>query len=574
MPTVYVNDKPVEIGTAKLNCVQAAELAGVFVPHYCWHPALSVVASLPHVPGRGRRPQGRQGDHAAEGRARLPDAGQGRHRHRHRRVRQARPGAARPALRPRLHEGRARRPGEEVAGRHARRPAPQPPARLPGVRQGRRVQAAGLQLRVRPRREPDGRREEHAAEQAGHLSSKITLFTDRCIMCTRCVRFTREISGTAELQVIGRGHHAEIDVFPGAPLENKLAGNVVDLCPVGALGSKDFLYKQRVWYLKTTDSVCPAVQHRLQHPRRCEQGHRLPPAAAGEPAGAGALHVRRGPVRLPLRQLGERFTRPAASRPTASSSRRRGATLVPQLQAGVRRRGAAERRAASSRCCRRSSRSRKRSCSARYFKALSQDVRLVLGPVPVVGEDDTYPKDAKGEPVEPVKFTIRAEKCPNRLGVEAVLKHFQGEVIPFASVAGESLAAMWFAGGYPDPAHARRAHSDRLEGAGAAGRAGPVADGADRGREVRPAGDDRRSRRTARSSTTPGWPRRSRGPCSRRRKSRTEVQVAFDLLGRRGLVQPAAVRKELAKAVPYFAALAERSCRSGERRVRVGDACE
>ena len=69
------------------------------------------------------------------------------------------------------------------------------------------------------------------------LSSTITLFTDRCIMCSRCVRFTREISGTAELQIINRGHHSEIDVFPGEPLENKLAGNVVDLCPVGALGS-------------------------------------------------------------------------------------------------------------------------------------------------------------------------------------------------------------------------------------------------------------------------------------------------------------------------------------------------
>ena len=89
------------------------------------------------------------------------------------------------------------------------------------------------------------------------LASTITLFTDRCIMCTRCVRFTREISGTAELQVIGRGHHEEIDIFPGQPLDNKLAGNVVDLCPVGALGSKDFLYKQRVWYLKTADGVCP-----------------------------------------------------------------------------------------------------------------------------------------------------------------------------------------------------------------------------------------------------------------------------------------------------------------------------
>ena len=90
-----------------------------------------------------------------------------------------------------------------------------------------------------------------------YIGDHITLFADRCIMCSRCVRFTREISGTAELQVIERGHHAEIDIFPGEPLNNKLAGNVVDLCPVGALCSKDFLYKQRVWFLKSQASVCP-----------------------------------------------------------------------------------------------------------------------------------------------------------------------------------------------------------------------------------------------------------------------------------------------------------------------------
>src|SRR5207253_4777982 len=60
-----------------------------------------------------------------------------------------------------------------------------------------------------------------------------------------------------------------------------------------------------------------------------------------------------------------------------------------------------------------------------------RNVRLVLGPVPVIGEDDHYPKDVKGNAVEPTKFTIRAEKCPNRRGVEAVLAHFQGAVIPF-----------------------------------------------------------------------------------------------------------------------------------------------
>jgi NADH-quinone oxidoreductase subunit G len=86
----------------------------------------------------------------------------------------------------------------------------------------------------------------------------VLLYNDRCIMCTRCVRFTREISGSNELYVDGRGHREEIDIFPGKPLDNKLSGNVVDLCPVGALLDKDFLFKQRVWLLKSTPSISPA----------------------------------------------------------------------------------------------------------------------------------------------------------------------------------------------------------------------------------------------------------------------------------------------------------------------------
>ncbi|HTL30123.1 MAG TPA: 2Fe-2S iron-sulfur cluster-binding protein, partial [Tepidisphaeraceae bacterium] len=89
------------------------------------------------------------------------------------------------------------------------------------------------------------------------LGENILLYNDRCIMCTRCVRFTREVSGTAELYVDGRGYREEIDIFPGKPLNNKLAGNVVDLCPVGALLDKDFLFKQRVWLLKQAASISP-----------------------------------------------------------------------------------------------------------------------------------------------------------------------------------------------------------------------------------------------------------------------------------------------------------------------------
>src|SRR3954464_13545706 len=89
------------------------------------------------------------------------------------------------------------------------------------------------------------------------VGDNIMLYADRCIMCTRCVRFTREVSGTSELFVEGRGHKEEIAIFPGKPVNNKLAGNVVDLCPVGALLDKDFLFKQRVWLLRETPSISP-----------------------------------------------------------------------------------------------------------------------------------------------------------------------------------------------------------------------------------------------------------------------------------------------------------------------------
>src|SRR2546423_1483188 len=99
--------------------------------------------------------------------------------------------------------------------------------------------------------------EDKAKKPKKDVGENIYLYSDRCIMCTRCVRFTREVSGTSELFVDGRGHREEIDIFPGRPCNNKLAGNVVDICPVGALLDKDFLFKQRVWLLKIAPSISP-----------------------------------------------------------------------------------------------------------------------------------------------------------------------------------------------------------------------------------------------------------------------------------------------------------------------------
>ncbi|MGH7448896.1 MAG: 2Fe-2S iron-sulfur cluster-binding protein, partial [Longimicrobiales bacterium] len=81
---------------------------------------------------------------------------------------------------------------------------------------------------------------------------------DRCIMCTRCVRFMREVAGDDRLCVVQRGHRSVIDTFFDHGVEGNLwAGNIVDICPVGALLSKDFLHKARVWDLDGGASICP-----------------------------------------------------------------------------------------------------------------------------------------------------------------------------------------------------------------------------------------------------------------------------------------------------------------------------
>ena len=88
------------------------------------------------------------------------------------------------------------------------------------------------------------------------LGSKIVLDTERCILCARCVRFTDEVSKTHELGIFNRGDRSEIGTHDGKKLENHYALNTVDICPVGALTSKDFRFRQRVWYLKNQETIC------------------------------------------------------------------------------------------------------------------------------------------------------------------------------------------------------------------------------------------------------------------------------------------------------------------------------
>lgn len=556
MPTVYVNDQPVEIGSQRLNCVQAAELAGLHVPHYCYHPSLSVVASC---------------------RMCLVEVGELKD--------------GKVTMQPKVLPG-CQTPVKDgtviVTGDYDKRhsevaPLAYDPAYKPGVR-AKKSQADTLEglllnhpldcpvcdkageCKLQDYSFDYGRSESRMVDPKNtppnkpHISSKITLFTDRCILCTRCVRFTREIAGTAELTVVGRGHHEEIDVFPGRPLENRLSGNVVDLCPVGALGSKDFLYTQRVWYLKTTDGVCS----------RCSTGcsihvdtnkdvvYRV--RSRENPAAQGYFICDDGRYGYHFAVDPQRITRPLMNGQSA-----RWHEVLPKLRdqlAAAAKADAVGVVAVLSPFLT----IEEAFLYATYVKGLSKDCRLVLGPVPVVGEDDKYPKDVKGLPVEPVKFVIRAEKCPNRVGVEAVLRHFEGQVTPFSTVSGgaANLTALLFLGGYPDPTAVETAIGPGWKApslcvvqdlfpsvltAGASFVLPATSNFEKDGTFVNHAGLAQTFPRAARPAT----------------EVRTELQVAFDLLGRRGLVQPAKVRVEVAAAVPAFADLKADEVRNGKK---------
>jgi len=87
------------------------------------------------------------------------------------------------------------------------------------------------------------------------LGERIVLDDERCIMCSRCVRFMQEIAKDDVLGFLNRGSHTTLSVYPGKRLDNNYSLNTVDICPVGALTSKDFRFKMRVWFLRETKSI-------------------------------------------------------------------------------------------------------------------------------------------------------------------------------------------------------------------------------------------------------------------------------------------------------------------------------
>src|SRR4051812_41586144 len=234
MATIFINGQEHAIPEGeKLNAIQMAQRVGVDIPYYCWHPALSVVANC-----RMCEVEVGQKD-AKTGEIKM--------------IPKLVPGCQTPAkdntvvvtdsAKVKEHQ---RMVMEYLLINH--------PLDCPVCDQ---AGECGLQDYSYEYGQSVHRFvEERTVNARKDVSDAIQLNQDRCIMCTRCVRFTREITQTGELQVRSRGNHAEIDIFPGHPVDNPLAGNVVDLCPVGALLDKDFLHKQRVWFLSKHDSIC------------------------------------------------------------------------------------------------------------------------------------------------------------------------------------------------------------------------------------------------------------------------------------------------------------------------------
>ncbi|MFL5242412.1 MAG: molybdopterin-dependent oxidoreductase [Gemmataceae bacterium] len=550
MAVVYVNDKPVDIGNEKLNVIQAALKGGVFIPHYCWHPALTVVAScrMCLVEIGERKPDGSV--------AMQPKVV---------------PGCQTPAKDGAVvvtNSEKARfAQAQTLEGLLINHPLDCPVCDKAGecllqdysYRYGH-SQSRMIDEKNTPPNKPD-------------LGEHITLFTDRCIMCSRCVRFTREISGTAELQVINRGDHAEIDIFPGEPLNNKLAGNVVDLCPVGALGSKDFLYKQRVWYLKTQKSVCADCSTGCSVHLDSNKNilYRLRPRE--NPKAQGYFMCDEGRLGYHYVNSAERFTRPMTRvngqlKPTAWSEALR--SIRGQLQKLADKDGASIAGVFSPFL----------TCEeayllAKFLKGLSEKVRLALGPVPVVGSDDAYPKDRRGRPVEPVKFTIRAEKCPNRQGVQEILRHFQGEIIGFENVIDAAstgqLKAVYLAAGYPPRPHGWITQDQAQSFA----KVDLVvlqdllpSPASERAHVVLPGGAWAEKDGTFVNHA--GLAQGIRWAITAPAEARPEGQTLLDLLERRGLIHAPTIRAELAKEVPYFAALAQADL--GEYGIQLGKA--
>jgi len=521
----------------RLNVIEAARLVGIEIPYYCWHPGLSVVGSCRMcLVEMGRR-------HPMTGKVEMLD--------------KLVPACTTPA-----------QDGTVIVTDSEK------------VRQARAMVEEGLLLRhpidcpicdkagecdLQDFHFKYGKGERRADLQPFTSRRRdlgdVTLFVDRCVMCSRCVRFAAEVSGTHELMVTNRGAREEIDVVDGFPLANNLSGNVVDLCPVGALCDKDFLYRQRVWYLRKHPGVCTgcATGCSIWVEENQDRIHRLRPREnrlvnkwwiCNE--GRYGYHHVHDPRRLirPRRREGESTVEldwtslPGELESRLKQAGRLAAVLSPHLTV------------------------EEAYLLCKFIRRIDRQAVLVLGPIPAVGQDEHFPGG----------FTVSAEKCPNRRGVEAIVAHFSDRVITFEEFLPElekgNFRGVWVAGGYKtdwiDEETARRFDAVevlvvqdlfpsplgiRAETGGArfhrAGHVGNVPHGQRATYELPAAAfAEREGSYVNRGDRLQSVPRAIRPPAG----VRTEGSLFWELLDRPGMYDARAVLDEVAREILYFSA--------------------
>ena len=415
MATVIVDGQEIAIGEdERLNGIEVARRVGQEIPHYCWHPGLSVVASCRMCLVETGKCDPETGDinmlpklvpacqtPATDGTVFVTNS---------EKVRQARAMVE-----------------EDLLIRH---PIDCPICDKAGECSLQDYHFEHGQGQRRADLKPfNSRRRE--------LGETVTLFVDRCVMCSRCVRFCREITGTSELMVSNRGAHEEIDVFPGFPLENKLSGNVVDLCPVGALGDKDFLYKQRVWFMKSHDHVCAgcATGCSIHVEENQDRVYRLKPRENSavnqwwmcDDGRYGWKYVHdEARLTQPRRRKSDQWEMCDWS------------DLVDLIGTRLSQAGKTVAVLSPFVTC------EEAYLMTRYLQQLPGASVAVMGPVPRQGQDEVFPNG----------FQISAEKCPNRRGVELVLAESSVDLLEWDQLvsqlaAGGDFDAVWVCGGYP-----------------------------------------------------------------------------------------------------------------------------
>lgn len=271
------------------------------------------------------------------------------------------------------------------------------------------------------------------------LGPHVYLYADRCIMCSRCVRFCREVTGTSEIMVEGRGNTEQIDVFPGVALDNELSANVIDLCPVGALLDKDFLFTQRVWFLKSTPSIdgitASGDNILIEHNEgmifrfRPRENLEVNKWWISDEIRYGWKFVHSDDrLRTPVHVRGGKrvecdFAR--AGNEIAAKLQQLDKPLLLMVSPML-------------------------TCEDAYLlaklaKQLDENTVFAIGPVPIEGEDKTFPGG----------YTVHAEKAPNARGVRRVLEAMTGSPVDsFEQIApriggGKEFGALLLTGNYP-----------------------------------------------------------------------------------------------------------------------------